>query len=160
MNKRIELNSPRRIFIIDIENAVGCGALSSEDVIREKTSLEEIYSIRESDLVVIGVSHGNNVFPAHSWEGARIVLKHGHDGADLALKKVLIQERIEERFDDVVIVSGDGTFSEEAKMLRRRGVNITIHADIKRVAAKFLRFATYVNLTKDRALTVQFKIAA
>lgn len=160
MNKRIELNSRRRIFIVDIENAVGCGLLGAEDVVREMASLEEIYSIQKSDLVVMGVSHGSNVFPAHAWKGARIVLKRGHDGADIALKKVLSHERLAERFEEVVIVSGDGIFAEEAEALRKLGVGVTIHADVRRAAAKLLRYATYANLTKDGKLAAQFRLAA
>ena len=75
MNKRMELNSRRRLFIVDIENTVGNGVLGTEDVARVKSSMEAFYSIGEQDFVVIGVSHSNNVFPSHVWESARIVLK-------------------------------------------------------------------------------------
>lgn len=160
MNKRMELNSHRRIFVVDIENAIGNGVITEEDVVREKAHLEEFYSISDKDLVVVGVSHGNNVFPAHAWTSARIVLKYGHDGADVALKKVLKHERIEDRFKEVVIVSGDGTFSEEAECMKSLGLKVTIHAEVKRIAARLLYFATCVNLTHKNKVAVQLKIAA
>lgn len=160
MNKRIELNSQRRIFVIDIENAIGNGIITEEDVVRERALLEEHYSIGDKDLVVIGVSHSNNVFPAHAWTSARIVLKRGHDGADIALKNVLTQEQIEDRFEEVVIVSGDGTFSEEVELLRRSGVGVIVHAGVKSIASKLLRLASYVNLTHENRVVAQLKIAA
>lgn len=160
MNKRIELNSHRRIFVVDIENAIGNGVITEEDVIRERAFFEEFYSITDKDFVVVGVSHGNNVFPARSWTSARIVLKHGHDGADIVLKNVLNHERIEERFEEVVIVSGDGAFSEEAKRMKKAGLRVTIHAETKRIAARLLHYATYANLTHDHRIAAQLKIAA
>ncbi len=160
MNKRIELNYRRRIFVIDIENAIGCGVITEGAVFQAKASLEELYSICDKDLVVIGVSHSRNVFPAHAWVSARITLKRGHDGADLALKKVLGDERIEDRFGEVVIVSGDGTFSEEAQHLKDAGLRVTIHAEIRRVATRLLRFASFANMTHDNKVAVQLKLAA
>ena len=160
MNKRIELNSHRRLFIIDIENAVGSGVLTSENVLFEKALLDEHYSICDQDLVVIGVSHSENVFPAHAWPSARIVMRRGHDGADIALKTVLKNERVEERFKEVVIVSGDGTFAEEAALLKGFGAIVTVHAEIKRLATRLLRFAAFANLTRGNKVAAQLKIAA
>lgn len=160
MNKRIELNSHRKIFIVDIENVIGNGVITEEDVIREKAHLEKFYSISNKDLVVVGVSHGNNVFPTHAWTSARIVLKHGHNGADIALKKVLSHERIEDRFKEIVIVPGDWTFSKEADRMKSSGLMVTVHAEAKRVVARLLRLATYVNLTHKNKVAAQLKIAA
>ena len=159
-NRRIELNSLRKIFVVDIENAIGSGAITENDVLRVKDALEELYSICNQDLVVIGVSHSKNVFSAHTWTSARIVLKRGHDGADLALKKVLRDESIANRFREVVIVSGDGIFSEEAGLLRDAGLRVTIHAEIRRVATRLLRFASFANLTHENKVAVQLELAA
>ncbi len=160
MNKRIELNTHRRIFIVDIENAIGNGVITEEDVVRVKSSLEKFYSICDKDLVVVGVSHSNSVFPAHAWTSARIVLKRGHNGADIALKKVLGHERIGTRFEEVVIVSGDGIFSEEVKFLKSLGVRVTIHAGIRCIASRLLRLASFVNLAHENRVSAQLKIAA
>jgi len=160
MNKRMELNSRRRLFIVDIENTVGNGVLGTEDVARVKSSMEAFYSIGEQDFVVIGVSHSNNVFPSHVWESARIVLKKGHNGADAALKNVLKSERIVDRFSEVVIVSGDGAFAEEAGSLRSLGVAVTIHAEAIRVAKRLLRSASLANLTFKQNVVIKLKIVA
>lgn len=106
-------------------------------VFQAKASLDELYSICDQDLVVIGVSHSRYVFSTHAWASARIVLKRGYDGADLALKEVLRDEGVENRFREVVIVFGDGIFSEETKLLKDAGLRVIIHAEIRRIARSF-----------------------
>lgn len=132
MNRRVELmkyyRTRRRLFVVDIENAVGTGKIDEESCRSVRNRIEDSYSPVLGDLTVIGVSHQNNVFPAHSWDGARIVLKHGHNGADLALERVLSSESVEERFGEVIIVSGDGLFAAQAARLRSLGIKVTVYA--------------------------------
>lgn len=112
MNRRVELRksdkSARRLFVVDIENAVGSGTIDEESCRSVRSRIERTYRPGDSDLTVIGVSHKNNLFPAHAWNGARVVIEQGHNGADLALESVLSNENVEERFGEVIIVSGDG----------------------------------------------------
>ena len=143
MNKRIELmkrgKTGRKLFVVDIENAVGIGAIDEESCRKVRDRIEREYKPAGGDLTVIGVSHQNNVFPARSWNGARIVLRKGHDGADLALESVLSDENIEERFSEVVIVSGDGLFASQAARLRSLGVKVTVDARARQLS-RFLAF--------------------
>ena len=144
MNKRIELmkrdKASRKLFVVDIENAVGIGTIDEESCRKVRDRIEREYKPAGGDLTVIGVSHQNNVFPAHSWDGARIVLKEGHDGADLALESVLSNENVEERFSEVVIVSGDGLFASQAARLRSLGVKVTVDARARQLS-RFLAFS-------------------
>lgn len=144
MNKRTELRrrdkASRRLFVVDIENAVGAGAIDEESCQNVRGRIEKTYMPNLGDLIVIGVSHTNNVFPANSWSGARIVLKKGHDGADLALENVLANENVEERFGGVIIVSGDGLFAKQAARLRSLGVEVTVDARPRQLA-KVLAFS-------------------
>jgi hypothetical protein len=138
MNRRTELRkrdrATRRLFVVDIENAVGCGVVDEESCVRVERRVESVYRPNLGDLTVIGVSHKNNLFPAHAWSGARVVLREGHDGADLALENVLSSENVEGRFGEVVIVSGDGLFSEQASRLRSMGVRVTVDARARQLA--------------------------
>jgi len=138
MNKRIELRRrdkmKRRLFVVDIENAVGAGAIDEEACLSVKSRIEAEYKPAGGDQTVIGVSHGNNVFPAHAWEGARIVLERGHDGADLALERVLANESVEERFGEVIIISGDGLFARQAARLRSTGIKVTVDARARQLS--------------------------
>ena len=144
MNKRIELmkhnKASRKLFVVDIENAVGIGTVDEESCRKVRSRIEREYKPAGGDLTVIGVSHQNNVFPARSWDGARIVLRKGHDGADLALENVLSSESIEERFSEVVIVSGDGLFASQAARLRSLGVKVTVDARACQLS-RFLAFS-------------------
>ena len=138
MNRRIELRrsdkSARKLFVVDIENAVGTGMIDEESCKGVKSRIERTYHPGGSDLTFVGVSHKNNLFPAHAWDGARVVIREGHNGADLALEDVLINENVENRFSEVVIVSGDGLFSEQASRLRTLGVRVTVDARARQLA--------------------------
>lgn len=138
MNRRTELMrcgmADRKLFVVDIENAIGTGIVDEKSCWRVKARIERDHGISAGDLVVVGVSHGNNVFPAHVWRGARIVLGEGHDGADLALQNVLLTENVESRFSEVVIVSGDGLFAEQAARLRGLGVKVIVDSWASRLS--------------------------
>ena len=144
MNKRIELmrscKTDRKLFVVDIENAVGIGTIDEESCRKVRDRIEREYKPDGSDLTVIGVSHQNNVFPARSWDGARIVLRKGRDGADLALGSVLSDENVEGRFSEVIIVSGDGLFASQAARLRSLGVKVTVDARARQLS-RFLAFS-------------------
>lgn len=138
MNKRVELRrsdkSVRRLFVVDIENAVGSGAIDEESCRGVRSRIDRTYHPGDSDLTVLGVSHKNNLFPALAWDGARVVIREGHDGADLALEDVLVNENVEGRFGEVVIVSGDGLFARQASRLRFLGLRVTVDARARQLA--------------------------
>ena len=164
MNKRIEIlkhpNHPRRMFIVDIENAIGCGVISDDRVKQQKYRIEETYGCNEDDLVVIGVSHSKNAFPARCWKGARIVLKHGENGADLALKRVMQTEDLASRFGEVVIVSGDGIFAKEAKALKQEGARVLIDSALDSVASKMIQMASIANMHTSTNKVYQLRLTA
>lgn len=138
MNKRIELRRSdktlRKLFVVDIENAVGAGTINEGSCRNVRDRIEKTYHPGSSDLTVIGVSHKNNLFPAHAWDGARVVLKEGHNGADLALENVLSTENVEARFGEVVIVSGDSLFSAQARRLKSLGIRVTVDSRARQLA--------------------------
>lgn len=138
MNKRIELMKrdrvTRRLFVVDIENAVGVGRIDEASCRKVMSRIEREYRPSYGDMTVIGVSHSNNVFPAHAWTGARIVFHRGHDGADLALEQVLSNENVENRFNEVIIVSGDGFFATQAARLRSLGVKVTVDSRARQLS--------------------------
>ena len=150
MNKRIEVRKSdrcrRRLFVVDIENAVGAGRIDEGSCKSVKDRIERTYHPGSNDLTVLGVSHKNNLFPAHAWDGARVILREGHDGADLALEGVLSNENVEERFGEVVIVSGDGLFSRQASRLRSLGVKVTVDARARQLARVLAFSCTSVRL--------------
>lgn len=133
----------RKLFVVDIENAVGVGVIDERSCQKVRNRVETVYQPESGDLVVIGVSHKNNLFPAHTWNGARVVLREGHDGADLALERVLASENVEERFGEVVIISGDGLFAKQAARLRSLGMKVVVD-DRARQLARVLAYSCSV----------------
>lgn len=111
MNRRVELNHMprpnRRLFIVDIENAVGEGRLTNDSAQTAVERIKNDHKVASEDLAILGVSYSRNAHPAlFAWPGARLVFNKGKDGADMALKNVLVKEDIAKRFSEVVIVSG------------------------------------------------------
>lgn len=157
MNRKSTLNHrptrTRRLFAVDIENVLGCGKIDAAGVAAaaHQTALE--YSLDANDLVVIGVSHPNNVFPAAAWQGARIVMASGHDGADHALMRVLDTERVENRFDQLVLVSGDGIFADSVARLTAYGVMTEVRSSLERVSTRLVHVCTIADFRTlaDRA---------
>ena len=118
----------RRLVVVDIENVVGGAVLTPEQAMSARRSIEQSVGLKGSDHVVIGTSHMGLLAAGLGWRGPRIVVRSGANGADLALLEVLTEERVEDRFDDVVLVSGDGIFAEVVAALAGLGVRVTVAA--------------------------------
>lgn len=84
------------------------------------------------------------------WKGSRLVARSGENGADLALLEVLARERVEERFDEVVLVSGDGIFTDVVAALSAAGVHVTVVAR-REACSNRLRMAAARTLYIDYA---------
>ncbi|MDN4478638.1 NYN domain-containing protein [Demequina sp. SYSU T00039] len=138
--------------MVDIENCVGGAVLTSsaacwarEVVVRELGGA--------SDQMVVGVSHVGLLATADAWPGARLLVKSGPDGADLALLEVLQGEQIAARFDEVVLFSGDGIFTDAVDALGADGVRVTVVGHRGRVAARLCMAAAetrYIGMGQTR----------
>lgn len=118
----------RRLVVVDIENLVG-GAVTCARQARTACELFDFTRVSEpGDHVVIGASHFSILHSGLGWPNTRLVVGSGVDGADRALLEVLTEERVESRFDEVVIASGDGIFAEIATDLAEAGVRVTVVA--------------------------------
>lgn len=148
----------RRLVIVDIENVVGGAVLTTEQAVGAHLSIQEVAALNGSEQVVIGTSHVGLVSTGIGWRGPRLVVRSGENGADLALLDVLTEERIEERFDEVVLVSGDGIFTEAVAALGAAGVDVMVVAPLGH-CSKRLRVAARHSVLFDR-LAVGFGGAA
>jgi hypothetical protein len=131
----------RRLVAVDIENIVGSAVLTSADATWARRSIEEAIKLESDEQVVIGASPTNVMSTWLGWAGPRIVMRSGAHGPVLALLDVLSSERIAERFDRVVLASGDGAFADAVARLASEGVNVTVLARRERLS-KRLRMAT------------------
>jgi hypothetical protein len=104
------------------------------------------------DLCVIACNHGAGVEVAFNWPGARYLWRSGRDGADLALLGVLEAESVPERFETVILASGDGLFAGRVAELARRGVHVTVVANETSLSRRLrLAAADVVLFGMDRA---------
>lgn len=118
----------RRLVLVDIENIVGGAVLTTEDALAARHRLEATGCIASEDQVVIGVSHIGLLNSGLAWVGARMCCRSGPDGADLVLLDVVRHENVAERFDEVVLASGDGIFADMVAKLAGAGVRTTVIA--------------------------------
>lgn len=58
--------------------------------------------------------------------GAQILIRSCPDGADSALAETAVTDRVDLRFERVVIGSGDGYFADLAHWLSARDVHVTV----------------------------------
>ena len=143
----------RRLVVVDIENVVGGAVLTTAQAVGAHLSIKEVAALTGSELVVIGTSHIGLVPTGLGWRGPRLVVRSGENGADLALLAVLTEERVEERFDEVLLVSGDGIFTEAVAALGAAGVDVTVVAHPGRCSRR-LRFAAGRLIASSRPMKI------
>ena len=119
-------SSRRRFVAMDIENING-GAVDSK-VLADNAWREvaEAIGLCDDEQVVIGVGPSSLLAAGMSHPSARLVMGRGISGADKALVEVLSDDRLAERFDEIVIVSGDGIFADVAAWLATEGTDVTV----------------------------------
>lgn len=121
----------RRLVLVDIENIARGAVLLEEQAVNAHQALLEAVSLHGQEQIIIATSHVGLLATGWGWPGPRLVVRSGDNGADLALLDVIADEHIAERFDEVVLVSGDGIFTDAVALLGAQGVSVTVvaHAD-------------------------------
>jgi hypothetical protein len=143
----------RALHLVDIENLIGLARPSFADV----AACYDAYCplIRCHDLVVVACNHGAFAAVAWGWPDARRLVRSGDNGADEALLDVLRYERIDERFNAVVVGSGDGIFAEAVAGLGGLGVAVTV-VSRREALSRRLRLAARHILCLSPVLSVSF----
>ena len=129
---RTQRNTDRRartLHLVDIENLIGTDpkAASIHDVQHAFGQFARAARQRVTDLMIIGCNPKLAVKVQATLRGAgRIRTRKGPDGADLALLDAVEVDLWSERFDRVVIGSGDHIFTETAARLREAGLEVVV----------------------------------
>ncbi len=118
----------RRLIVVDVENVVGGAVVTRRAAAWAYWLVKRALGLRPDEQVVVGVSHRSALETGLAWPGARLVVRSGLDGADRALIDVLSDENISERFSELVLVSGDGIFTDAIAALAAQGVHVTVAA--------------------------------
>lgn len=110
--------------MVDVENLLGLPRPTLADV----QACYEAYRplIADHDLLVVACNHGAFASVAWGWPNARRLVRSGENGADHALLDVLTCERVEKRFEAIVVASGDGIFADTAARLGAVGIAVTV----------------------------------
>lgn len=119
-----KIRANRAMCLVDIENCVGTGAISPEQV--EAVRLAISRAAPNTVMKVVACSHHNAYSTLFGFTDARILLRSGPDGADLALLDVIEHEQVGGRFGKVIIASGDGIFAPACRRLRSCGVYVEV----------------------------------
>ncbi len=116
----------RRLHLIDIQNILGERHSIATDEEVQSTVERWLTHVghREGDHVVIACNPAIGLAAGLAIGGGQLLVRHGPDGADLALLDWAPIEHIADRFGQVVIGSGDRIFTMFARALRLRGVEV------------------------------------
>ncbi|WP_445185147.1 NYN domain-containing protein [Pseudonocardia sp. Cha107L01] len=123
-------------MVVDIENVAGGAVMTEASAAWARDVVVSALAVSDGEQVVIGTSHVGLFHISSVWPGARLRVRSGPNGADLELLEVLTGEHVEERFDEVTLVSGDGIFAEAIAHLGAAGVNVTVASWVESISAK------------------------
>jgi hypothetical protein len=117
----------RVLHLIDAENLIGGASFTHREALQVRLAYEDAAPVGNVNQVILATSHHAALPAWRAWPpSTRRLLGSGENGADLALLSVLAGERVEKRFDRVVIGSGDGIFAFAAAGLQAAGCEVTI----------------------------------
>jgi hypothetical protein len=117
----------RVLHLVDVENLVGGADFTPAEAAAARDAYAAAAPLGAADQVILATSHRCAATTWFVWPAsARRLVRSGPDGADLALLEVLGVERVEQRFDRVVIGSGDGIFAFPAARLQAAGCHVIV----------------------------------
>lgn len=124
--KAVSSEAARTVHLVDIENLLGTAEFDERDVQIVMSSYSATAGRRQGDHLIVGSSHHSACATWFGCPDARRLVRSGPDGADLALLEAAECEGLAQRFDRVVIGSGDGLFAALAAELQAAGCAVTV----------------------------------
>lgn len=134
----------RRLHLIDVENLIGDPRPTDSDVRTCQARYSSLVGTEGPDQVIVACNHGALLAVGCGWPHSRYLVRSGPDGADLALLGVLDHEGVEDRFDEVVLGSGDGIFTSAVVALHRSGIPVTVVSRPGSLSNQLRMVATHV----------------
>lgn len=124
------LRRGRAIHLLDIENLAGSPRPTTYDVRQTMGAYRHAVPIGPLDQFIVAVNHSAlvpvGVAMGLALGGVQLLVRSGPDGADQALDEAARTDRVDLRFERVVIGSGDGYFADLAGWLAGRGLHVTV----------------------------------
>lgn len=141
-SKAGRLTSVRTIHLVDIENLCGESRPSKTQVEDARERYLGAVACYMGDHFVVASSTGNFLASSYGWPGARYLVRDGKDGADLCLMDVMVTEGLADRFDRVVVASGDGGLAPSVAQLAEAGMATVVVSQSERLSRK-MRMAAH-----------------
>ena len=150
------LSKHRSIHLIDIENLCCESNPTTEHVRQARDAYFEKIRPGENDLFFVTVSSKSNLEAAvFGWGHASFSCQEGHDGADILLAKMMLEDDLENRFDKVYLASGDGGLAPFARSLISKGVEVEVVAVPRALSVQYRLMGADVSY-----LWLDFELAA
>ena len=150
------ISKERSVHLIDIENLCCESNPTTEHVGRARDAYFEKIQPGENDLFFVTVSSKSNLEAAvFGWGQASFSCLEGHDGADILLAKMMVEDDLENRFGKVYLASGDGGLAPFARSLIAKGVEVEVVAVPKALSVQYRLMGAEVSY-----LWLDFELAA
>ena len=150
------ISKERSVHLIDIENLCCESNPTTEHVRQARDAYFQKTQPGENDLFFVTVSSKSNLEAAvFGWGQASFSCQEGHDGADILLAKMMLEDDLENRFDKVYLASGDGGLAPFAKSLMNKGLEVEVVAVPKTLSFEYRLLGAQVSY-----LWLDFELAA
>lgn len=135
----------RALHLVDVENLMGgpeAGIVALHEALDNYRAAAHFL---DGDHAIIGSNPSLGVQAKAAWPGARLVVKPGTDGADIALlEQVKDVDFIAARYDRIMIGSGDGVFEPMVRVFRSLGLPVGVVSRMRSLSADLRTSATYI----------------
>lgn len=106
--------------------------------------------VRKHDHLIVAANHRLAADVKIAWPACRVIAGGGRNGADEALLAELSDIAwISERFDRVIVGSGDGIFVGAVHALRSMGLPVGVISRVESLSGALRRAASFVRLIED-----------
>lgn len=119
----------RTLHLVDVENLMGGPDAGANALHGALAHYRSAASVADGDHVIVGANPQIGIQAKAAWPSARLVVRPGPDGADIALlKQVKEVDFIAARYDRIMIGSGDGVFEAVVTEFRSLGIPVGVSA--------------------------------
>jgi hypothetical protein len=118
----------RRLVVVEVESIAGGAVRTNALASWARKLIGEAIALKPDEQVIIGARHASVLATGTRWPGARLVTAYDQDGVQRELLQILQSERIAGRFDELVLVSGNGIFADAIARLGAQDVKVTVVA--------------------------------
>src|SRR6476619_3167976 len=151
----VTLTTTRTLHLVDIENLAGDPFATKADVLDALDGYLEVAGYRDGDSVIVAANPGLIREIAFDLPMAcNVHAARGKDGADLILLAQAEPGWVAERFDRLVIGSGDAAFSETALAVRDLGTPVVVVSRPASLSRRLQGEGLGVRILTDRSVAL------